>query len=168
MTVILWSNYRIRFFWRKKKKKKKKKKKTRPTSFSRQLAYISIIVQYQKIVLATILKRNNFFKILFQWCKSIHILLLWAKFHWKIPLGKWFFKIWPKSKWREKKIGYLAAILKRNNILIFFLLNCDFYSPYIYGANCIAKYRWESVFFGGFHGTPWAPTGVKVPWSLKC
>ena len=25
------------------------------------------------------------------------------------------------------------------------------------------------VFSGGFHGTPpWAPTGVKVPWSLKC
>ena len=25
------------------------------------------------------------------------------------------------------------------------------------------------VFLRGFHGTPpWAPTGVKVPWSLKC
>ena len=25
------------------------------------------------------------------------------------------------------------------------------------------------VFSGGFHGTPpWALTGVKVPWSLKC
>ena len=23
------------------------------------------------------------------------------------------------------------------------------------------------VFLGGFHA-PWAPTGVKVPWSLKC
>ena len=66
---------------------------------------------------------------LFQQCKSIHILLLWAKFHWKIPLGKWFFRIWPKSKWREIKIGYLAAILKRYNILIFVLQNCDFLLP---------------------------------------
>ena len=29
------------------------------------------------------------------------------KFHIK---GKWFFKFWPKSKCREMKIGYLAAI----------------------------------------------------------
>ena len=34
----------------------------------------------------------------------------------KNPLGKWLFKFWPKSKWREIKIGYLAAILKQYNI----------------------------------------------------
>ena len=28
----------------------------------------------------------------------------------------------------------------------FFFQNCDFYSPYIYGANFIAKFRWESGF----------------------
>ena len=46
----------------------------------------------------------------------------------KIPLGKWFFKFWPKSKWREIKIGYLAAILKRYNIFFFFffLQNSEF------------------------------------------
>ena len=40
----------------------------------------------------------------------------------KNSFGKvfFFFKIWPKSKWREIKIGYLAAILKGNNILFFF------------------------------------------------
>ena len=64
-----------------------------------------------------------------QQCKSIHILLLWAKFHWKIPLGKWFFKIWPKSKWGEIKIGYLPAILKRYKILKICLQNCDFLLP---------------------------------------
>ena len=37
-----------------------------------------------------------------------------------------FFKFWPKSKSREIKIGYLAAILKRYNIFNFFLQNCDF------------------------------------------
>ena len=32
-----------------------------------------------------------------------------------------------KSKWQEIKIGYLAAIWKRYNIIIiFFLQNCDF------------------------------------------
>ena len=50
---------------------------------------------------------------------------------------------------------------------IFFFRIVIFYSPYIYGAKLIAKFRWESGFLkGGFH--PWAPTGVKVPWSLKC
>ena len=40
--------------------------------------------------------------------------------------------------------------------------------PYIYGVNFIAKFLWKSGFLWGFHGTPpWAPTGVKVPWSLK-
>ena len=29
-----------------------------------------------------------------------------------------------------------------------------FYSAYIYGANFIAKFRWESDFLRGFHGTP--------------
>ena len=47
-----------------------------------------------------------------------------------------------------------------------------FFSPYIYGANFIAKFRWESGFLkGGSMETPSpppAPTGVKVPWSLKC
>ena len=32
---------------------------------------------------------------------------------------------WPKSKWREIKIGYLAAFLKWYNILFFFQ-NYDF------------------------------------------
>ena len=75
-----------------------------------------------------------------------YVLLLWAKFPWKIPLGKWFFKFWPKSKWRKIKIGYLAAILKRYNIFNFFSGIVIFYSPYIYGANFIAKFRWESGF----------------------
>ena len=39
----------------------------------------------------------------------------------------------------------------------------------MYDANFIAKFWWENGFLGGFQGTyPWAPTGVKVSWSLKC
>ena len=41
-----------------------------------------------------------------------------------------------------------------------------FYRAYLYGV--IAKFRWESgFFFGSYRNPPWAPTGVKVPWSLK-
>ena len=50
----------------------------------------------------------------------------------------------------------------------FFCRIVIFYVPYIYGANFIAKSRWESGFLrGGSMEPPWAPTGVKVPWSLK-
>ena len=69
------------------------------------------------------------------------------KFLWESVF--FFFKFWPKSKWREIKIGYLAAIFKLYNIFIFFIF-CRivfFYSPYIYGAkNFIAKCGWESGF----------------------
>ena len=63
-----------------------------------------------------------FFQILFQKCKCIHVLLLWAKFHWEILSGKWFFKFWSRDYFRETKIRFLAAILKRNIFLPFFLL----------------------------------------------
>ena len=32
----------------------------------------------------------------------------------KTPLGKWFFKFWSRDYFREMKIRFLAAILKRN------------------------------------------------------
>ena len=60
------------------------------------------------------LNRIFYFQILFQKFKYIHVLLLWAKFHLKIPLGKWFFKFWSPDYFREMKIRFLAAILKRN------------------------------------------------------
>ena len=45
----------------------------------------------------------------------------------KNSFGKVVFKFWPKSKWREMKIGYLAAILKRYKHFIFILqkYGCD-------------------------------------------
>ena len=67
----------------------------------------------------------------------------------KIPLGKWFFKFWPKSKCREMKIGYLAAILKRYKYFIFFSWNMVVISVYIYGVKMIKKFRWESGFLKG-------------------
>ena len=66
----------------------------------------------------------------------------------KNSFGKVVFQILAKIKMMRNEIGYLAAILKRYNIFIFFFF-CrivNFYSPYIYGANFIAKFRWESGF----------------------
>ena len=65
------------------------------------------------------------------------------------------FKFWPKSKWHEMKIGYLAAILKRYKIFYIFSWNMVVISVYTYGVKIIKKFRWESGFlWGGFHGTP--------------
>ena len=36
----------------------------------------------------------------------------------------------------------------------FFCRIVIFCDPYIYGANFIAKFRWENGFLGEFHGTP--------------
>ena len=157
-------------------------------------------------------------------------------------MGKWFFKFWPKSKWREIKIGLFGHHFETvQHFILFYLFFAElymFYRAYLYGANFIAKFRWESGFLwvlgsGGIKGggawghflpaslrlcpppplapqpvekmvklshfgqifgffpfrnvfsplmphkkicgaatgprnPPWAPTGVKVPWSLKC
>ena len=44
------------------------------------------------------------------------------------------------------------------HLTIFFFRIVIFYVPYIYGANFIARFRWESGFLGvggaAFHGTP--------------
>ena len=63
---------------------------------------------------------------------------------------------------RKIKIGYLAVILKRYNIVKIFLQNCDFLESihtYIYGANFITKFRWESDFLKGCSMEP--PLGTN-------
>ena len=44
------------------------------------------------------------------------------------------------------KIGYLAAILKRYKIFIFFPWNMVVISVYTYGVKIIEKFQWESGF----------------------
>ena len=56
------------------------------------------------------------------------------------------FQILAKIEMTQNKIGYLAAILKRYNIFKFFCRFVNFYSPYMYGAHFIAKFRWKSGF----------------------
>ena len=74
----------------------------------------------------------------------------------KNSFGKVVFQILAKIEiGRKIKIGYLVAILRRYNILIFCRIVIS-YSPCIYGANFIAKFLWES----GFQkGVPWNPLG---------
>ena len=73
----------------------------------------------------------------------------------KNSFGKVVFQILAKIEMMQIKIGYLAAILKRYNISIFFFCRIvNFYSPYIYGANFIAKFRWQSGFL---RLGPWEP-----------
>ena len=76
--------------------------------------------------------------------------------------GKVVFKFLPKSKWREKKIGYLAAILKRYKYFIFFSWNMVVISVCIYGIKIIKKFRCESGFLkGGSMEPPYALTEVQ-------
>ena len=81
-----------------------------------------------------------------------------------------FYKFWPKSKWREIKIGYLAAILKRYNIFIFFAELWIFIAHTYMVQISLQNFGGKVVLYGWVARSPppWAPTGVKVPWSLKC
>ena len=69
----------------------------------RRFHKLALLRHITKLVLAAIFKQNNFFQVLFQKCKCIYVVLLWAQFHWKIPLGKWFFSIFGQwlFSWNE-------------------------------------------------------------------
>ena len=111
---------------------------------------------------------------LFQKCKCINVLLLWAKFHWKIPLGKWFFKFWPKMTRNKNRVfgRHFETVQHFQFFFFFFFFFAElwFFIVHIYMVqislqNCSGKvvlYGWVP------RNPPWAPTGVKVPWSLKC
>ena len=83
-----------------------------------------------------------------------------------------FFKFWPKSEMTRNKNRLFGRHFETVQRSFFFFRIVIFYSPYIYGVNFIAKFGWESAWFStvGSLGPPppSAPTGVKVPWSLKC
>ena len=66
------------------------------------------------------------------------------------------------------KIGYLAAILKRYNILEFFFFFAElwFFIARTYMVQISLQNSGGKVVFSGGSTPPWAPTGVKVPWSL--
>ena len=50
---------------------------------------LALLCNVTKIVLATTFKEKNESS---SKCKCIHVLLIWAKFYCKIPLGQWFLK----------------------------------------------------------------------------
>ena len=66
----------------------------------------------------------------------------------KNSFGKgFFFQILAEIERREIKIGYLAAILKRYNIFIFFFRIVIFYSPYIMVQISLRNSSGNIVFF---------------------
>ena len=78
--------------------------------------------------------------------------------------GKVVFQILAKI---EMTIGYSAIILKRYNIFFFKIV--IFFIVYTYMVQIsLQKIGGKMFFLGGSMEPPWAPTGVKVPWSLKC
>ena len=85
-----------------------------------------------------------------------------------------------KKKKKKRKNGYLAAILKRYNILfysilfliyLFFWQNYDFFIVPTYMVPIsLQNFGETSVFLrnGSMNPPlPWAPAVVKVPWSVK-
>ena len=120
-----------------------------------------------KLDLAAIFKRNNFFQILFQKCKCIYVLQLWAEFYWKIPLGKWFFKFWSYEFFRETEIRFWLPFWNETFFWSFFLLTDFFFIfrnkftmiNYMYMNNSLGNsiflerqtvlYCWELFIAGG-------------------
>ena len=101
--------------------------------------------------------------------KCIYAQLQWAKIHWKNPLGKWFFQILAKLEMTQNKSPLSGDHFETVQHFWFFFRIVIVYSVYIYGVNFIAKFRWESGFLRlSPWDPPWALTGLKVPWSLKC
>ena len=82
----------------------------------------------------------------------------------KNSFGKVVFQILAKIEMTRNKNQLFGRHFE--TVQYFTILFCKiviFYSPYIYGANFIAKFPWESDFLRrGSMEPPWAPTGVKV------
>ena len=90
----------------------------------------------------------------------------------KNSLGKKVFQILAKIEMTQnkKKIAYLAAIMKRYNIFkFFFFAELWFFIVHTYMMQISLQNSAGKVVFYGWvpRNPPWAPTGVKVPWSLK-
>ena len=93
----------------------------------------------------------------------------WSQISLKNSFGKVFFQILAKIEVTRNKDRLFGRHFETVEHFNFFCGLVIFYSPYIYGANFIRKFRWESGFLRGVPwNLPWARTGVKVPWSLKC
>ena len=88
----------------------------------------------------------------------------------KNSFGKVVFQILAQIEMTQKRNRLFGRHFEMvQHFQFFFCRIVIFYSPYMYGANFIAKFWWEIGFLKGGvpWNPPWAPTGVKVPWSLK-
>ena len=82
----------------------------------------------------------------------------------KNSFGKVVFQILAKIEMTRNKNRLFGRHFETvQHFHIFFSRIVIFYSPYIYGANFIAKLWWESGFLKGLGHQ----RELKVPWSLK-
>ena len=79
----------------------------------------------------------------------------------KNSFGKVIFQILAKMEMTQNENRLFGRHFETvHHFQFFFCRIVIFYSPYIYGANFIAKFRWESGFLkGGFH--PLVTNGSK-------
>ena len=70
----------------------------------------------------------------------------WSQIWLENFFGKVVFQILAKIEMTQNKNRLFGRHFETVQHFQFFLQNWDFYSPYIYGANFIAKFRWESGF----------------------
>ena len=106
---------------------------------------------------------------LLHYIKNLLWPLLWAKFHWKIPLGEWFFKFLAKIEMTQNKNRLFGSYFEAVQLLTYLLQNYDFLECIHIWCESHCKIplgKWFST-VGSLGIPPWAPTGVKVPWSLK-
>ena len=78
-------------------------------------------------------------------------LLMWAKFHWKTPLGKRFFKFWSCDFFAKWKFVFLGAILNlyKTNFHFFFFAGIWLWLVYVYYVNIFVKVQLKSCFLKG-------------------
>ena len=101
-----------------------------------------------------------FFPILFRYSKSIQVLL-WAKFHWKILLGKWFFNFWPHNHFREMEISIWPP---------FWNSKCFWHFSFWFMDLVIGAYRYSASFVPRGHSPEpevWVCPAVKTPFHAS-
>ena len=97
----------------------------------------------RKLVLATNFKQNNCVQILFQKCKCIHILLLWAKFHWKLLWEKGFSNFGHVTIFMKRKFIFWPPFWKKTFLECSFCWFMFVSGVYRYGASFVLKFRQE-------------------------
>ena len=120
--------------------------------------------------MAIILKRNNFFK------NVISVLLMYScsptlsQISLKNSFGKVVLQILAKIEMTRNKNRLFGRHFETVQHFELFLQNCGFFIVHTYIVQISLQNSARKVVFYAWvpRNPPRAPTGVKVPWSLKC